>query len=223
MQQRKNIRLQGYDYSRAGLYFLTIAVQNRLHLFGQIHHGGMMLNDAGRMIEKWYREIENKYPDKRCHEMVVMPNHFHCIIENLEMQMDANVSSTDAHVRPMDAHVRPMDAHVGAPLRGRSGTDGCPEIESRPETTEKYGIHNQKYGATIGDVMDWFKTMTTNEYIRGMKNMGWERYDGKLWQRNYYDRIIRNWEEDLRIATYIVENPQKWKDDKFNQRQLPAT
>ncbi|OJU47896.1 MAG: hypothetical protein BGN96_05650 [Bacteroidales bacterium 45-6] len=251
MQQRKNIRLQGYDYSRAGLYFLTIAVQNRLHLFGQIHHGGMMLNDAGRMIEKWYREIENKYPDKRCHEMVVMPNHFHCIIENLEMQMDANVSSTDAHVRPMDAHVRPMDAHVrpmdahvrlmdaharpmdahvrpmdahvGAPLRGRSGTDGCPEIESRPETTEKYGIHNQKYGATIGDVMDWFKTMTTNEYIRGVKNMGWERYDGKLWQRNYYDRIIRNWEEDLRIATYIVENPQKWKDDKFNQRQLPAT
>ena len=216
MQQRKNIRLQGYDYSRAGLYFLTIAVQNRLHLFGQIHHGGMMLNDAGRMIEKWYREIENKYPDKRCHEMVVMPNHFHCIIENLEMQMDANVSSTDAHVRP-------MDAHVGAPLRGRSGTDGCPEIESRPETTEKYGIHNQKYGATIGDVMDWFKTMTTNEYIRGVKNMGWERYDGKLWQRNYYDRIIRNWEEDLRIATYIVENPQKWKDDKFNQRQLPAT
>ena len=123
----------------------------------------------------------------------------------------------------MDAHVRPRDAHVGAPLRGRSGTDGCPEIESRPETTEKYGIHNQKYGATIGDVMDWFKTMTTNEYIRGVKNMGWERYDGKLWQRNYYDRIIRNWEEDLRIATYIVENPQKWKDDKFNQRQLPAT
>ncbi|MBP1616648.1 MAG: hypothetical protein H6Q14_475 [Bacteroidetes bacterium] len=73
MQQRKNIRLQGYDYSRAGLYFLTIVVQNRLDLFGQIRHGGMMLNDAGRMIEKWYREIENKYPDKRCHEMVVMP------------------------------------------------------------------------------------------------------------------------------------------------------
>jgi hypothetical protein len=72
---RKNMRLRGYDYSRAGLYFLTPVVQNRLHLFGEIRSSEMILNDAGRMVEKWYWEIENKYPDKRCHEMVVMPNH----------------------------------------------------------------------------------------------------------------------------------------------------
>ncbi|MCF8331855.1 MAG: hypothetical protein K9H84_05330 [Bacteroidales bacterium] len=71
--RRKNMRLQGYDYSRAGLYFLTVVVQNRLHLFGEIHRGGpavpskLFLNDAGSMVEKWYHEIENKFPDKRCH------------------------------------------------------------------------------------------------------------------------------------------------------------
>ncbi|MCF8219232.1 MAG: transposase [Bacteroidales bacterium] len=190
---RKNMRLQGYDYSRAGLYFLTVVVQNRLHLFGEIHRSGpavpskLFLNDAGNMIEKWYHEIENKFPDKRCHEMMVMPNHFHCIIENME---------SDAASRPNDES-RPNDG-------------------SYPENDNpKYGIHNKRYGATIGDVMDWFKTMTTNEYIRGVKINNWRRFNGKLWQRNYYDHIIRNAIEYQRISEYIINNPAKWNDDKF--------
>jgi REP element-mobilizing transposase RayT len=218
--KRKNIRLHGYDYSRAGLYFLTVVVQNRLHLFGYVENGKMILNDAGRMIEQWYREIENKYPDRRCREMVVMPNHFHCIIENVEMPTDddvpyrdGDVRTTDDNARTTDTNIGLTDAHVGAPLRGR------PLMVDRPEPDEKYGMHNKKYGATIGDVMDWFKTMTTNEYIRGVKNNNWERFDGKLWQRNYYDRIIRDWEEDVRISTYILENPEKWNDDKFNSNE----
>ncbi|MTK52505.1 transposase [Paludibacter sp.] len=228
--RRKNIRLQGYDYARAGLYFLTIVVQNRLHLFGKVVNGEMILNDAGRMIEKWYREIENKFPDKRCREMVVMPNHMHCIIEILEMD---NVPSTDIHMMEMgtditemdtDTHVAYGDAHVGAPLRGRP--EIIPHHENRHhetmpyrETDDRYGIHNKKYGATIGDVMDWFKTMTTNEYIRGVKNNGWRRFDDKLWQRNYYDHIIRDWQDDVRISTYIIDNPAKWEGDKFNDEQ----
>lgn len=117
--QRRSIRLKGYDYSKAGLYFITICVQTRALLFGRVHNGEMLLNDAGKMVEKWYYELENKYPDKCCHEMVVMPNHFHCIIENVSDGTDAD---------------------VGAPLRGR------------PPTTIRspYGIHNQKYNATIG-------------------------------------------------------------------------
>ena len=54
----------------------------------------MQLNEAGRMVEKWYLEIENKYPGKRCHEMMVMPNHIHCIIENT----DDRTHESDAHV-----------------------------------------------------------------------------------------------------------------------------
>ena len=222
--KRKNIRLQGYDYSRAGLYFLTIVVQNRLHLFGHIENGIMILNDAGRMIEKWYHKIENKYPDKQCHEMVVMPNHFHCIIENMEMPTDANAQKRDDHVTFQDAHVSSIDANVPPtderPEKNmRPETNTRPGINERPETDDKYGLHNKKYGATIGDVMDWFKTMTTNEYIRGVKNNHWERFDGKLWQRNYYDRIIRDWDEDVRISNYIIENPEKWNDDKFNSTE----
>jgi REP element-mobilizing transposase RayT len=128
-RNRKSIRLKGYDYSRRGLYFMTICCQNRSRFFGEVKNGKMILNDAGKMIDKWYWELQNKYPDKICREMVVMPNHFHCILENAPV-------------------------NVIMPLRGH------------PET-------NQKYNATIGNAMGWLKTMTTNEYIRGVKQFDW--------------------------------------------------
>ena len=176
---RRSIRLKGYDYSQAGLYFITICIQNRACLFGKIENGVMILNDAGRMVEKWFYELGNKYPDKCCHEMVVMPNHFHCIIEN-----------------------KTLGTHVGVPPR-------------RPENDPKnqYGIDNKKYGATIGDAMDWFKNMTTNEYIRGVKKCGWQPFDGKLWQRNYWEHIIRNEMSYMKISDYILSNPIKWNND----------
>lgn len=76
---RKSIRLKGYDYSQAGLYFITICTQNRACLFGEIIGGEMVLNDASEMIEHWYYELENKFDDVECHAMVIMPNHFHCM------------------------------------------------------------------------------------------------------------------------------------------------
>ncbi len=195
--QRKSIRLKGYDYSKAGLYFITICVQNRECLFGEIP----ILNDAGKMIVKWYYELENKYPEIRCHEMVVMPNHFHCIVEiTWECSPDH------------------QDAHVGAPLRGHPD-DRINDPDHNPINETKYGPDNKKFGATIGDVVDWFKTMTTNEYIRGVKNLGWKRFDGKLWQRNYWEHIIRNDGSFNRIAEYIIQNPSKWNDDQLNPDQ----
>ena len=40
-------------------------------------------------------------------------------------------------------------------------------------------------------MVDAFKSITTVEYIRGIKNLGWQPFFGKLWQRNYYEHIIR--------------------------------
>lgn len=228
---RRSIRLKGYDYSQAGLYFITMCIQNRECLFGEIvdsfvmanvgagvgaglrarpnenpmgndsgkgDHAGsplrqMILNDAGQMIVKWYAELENKFPNIRCHEMVVMPNHFHCIIEIAEMNSI-------------------QGAHVGVPLRGH------PDDPSQCDPYEpiKYGPDNKKYNPVIGDIVGWFKTMTTNEYIRGVKNAGWKRFDGKLWQRDYWEHIIRDEDEYIRISNYIIHNPEKWLNDQLN-------
>src|SRR5690554_4159857 len=83
IHNRRSIRLKDYDYSLKGLYFITICCQNRVCRFGDIVEAKMVLNDAGIMIDKWYNELENKFHDIKCHEMVIMPNHIHFIVENI--------------------------------------------------------------------------------------------------------------------------------------------
>ena len=179
---RKSIRLKGYDYSQAGLYFITICCQNRVHLFGNVINKQMILNDAGKMIEKWFNELQNKFPDVKCHEMVVMPNHIHFIIENI--------------------------GSVGADLRVCLNDSNFPKTEKR--VSEILGEHA---GSPLHRVLQWFKTMSTNEYIRGVKNNNWIPFDGKLWQRNYWEHIIRNDQSYQKISDYIINNPSKWNDD----------
>ena len=71
-------------------------------------------------------------------------------------------------------------------------------------------------GSPLHRVIQWFKTMTTNEYICGVKQHGWTPFPGKLWQRNYYEHIVRNENEMARIREYIMNNPAQWAADKEN-------
>jgi REP element-mobilizing transposase RayT len=80
-----------------------------------------------------------------------------------------------------------VDAHVGAPLQG----------------------------SPLCTVVQWFKTMTTNEYIRGVKTLNWRPFDEKLWQRNYWEHIIRSDNSYQYIADYIMNNPAQWESDKL--------
>ena len=199
IHHRRSIRLKGYDYSQAGLYFITICTQNRECLFGEIRMDEpmclpqMILNDAGKMIAKWYNELEHKFLDIRCHEMIIMPNHFHCIVENT----GKSVVGADQRVCPINTG----ESVVRADQRV------C------PINTGEREIMGEHVGSPLHRVIQWFKTMTTNEYIRGVKTLGWTPFDGKLWQRNYWEHIIRNENEYNRIAEYINNNPQNWDND----------
>ncbi len=53
--------------------------------------------------------------------------------------------------------------------------------------------------------------MTTNEYIKNVTRFNWKRFDGKLWQRNYYEHVVRNENALIRIREYIKNNPIKHK------------
>jgi REP element-mobilizing transposase RayT len=68
----------------------------------------------------------------------------------------------------------------------------------------------------VPDVVGRFKTMTTNKYIHGVRHDGWEPFNGKLWQRNYHEHIIRNVDDLNRIREYINNNPQNWNADNNN-------
>jgi len=71
-------------------------------------------------------------------------------------------------------------------------------------------------GAPLPSIMQWFKTMTTNEYISGVKTLDWPAFRGQLWQRNYYEHIVRNEESLNRIRQYIIDNPIRWDSDREN-------
>ena len=75
-------------------------------------------------------------------------------------------------------------------------------------------------GVSISRVVQWFKIMTTNAYIRGAKEHGWPEFEGKLWQRSFHDHIIRD-ERDLNnIRHYIATNPARWHEDRFHVDNL---
>lgn len=68
----------------------------------------------------------------------------------------------------------------------------------------------------LSKIIQWFETMSTNEYIRNVKQNNWEPFYKKLWQRNYYERIIRNENELNVIRQYIINNPLNWQADNDN-------
>ena len=130
----------------------------------------MVLTDAGRLVEKWWLKLPDKFPNIELDYYVVMPNHFHGII---------SIVGADPCVCPDNL----TGEHAGSPLHS---------------------------------IMQWFKTMSTNEYIRGVKQLGWMPFNKKFWQRSYYEHIIRNEKELNRIREYIQNNPLKWELDREN-------
>jgi len=194
--RHRSLRLKHYDYSKAGFYFITICTQDRLHLFGEIVDDIMVLNDAGRMIEDWYIELENKFQHINNHEMIIMPNHIHFIIQILE--------------------------HVGADLRV------CPNMhENEMMNTQFQMINKQSQRADtqvrpyVGDIVQWYKTMTTNAYIKMVRNGICPPFNKRVWQRNYYEHVVRDDMDYERIAVYILNNPMTWVDDVLSKNIYP--
>jgi len=177
IHRRQSIRLKSHDYSSAGAYYVTVCAQNRECMFGKIVNTEMKLNDAGRMVERWWAELNHKFPTVVTDEYIVMPNHFHGIVVII------------GYPDP-----------VGAALRGRPHKSG----------------HPHRGAPTLPDIVDWFKTMATNDYIRGIKQRRWPPFQKRLWQRNYYERVIRDDAEIHRVREYIAGNPARWLEDEEN-------
>jgi REP element-mobilizing transposase RayT len=181
---RRSIRLQGYDYSQNGAYVVTICTQDRVSLFGEITEAEMVLNNAGKMVERWWLELAHKFPQIELDAHVVMPNHFHGIVV---------IVGADLCVCPSPMNRQEdQGAHTGAPLQ---------DLLPNP---------------SLSQIVQWFKTMTTNEYIRRVNNQELPPFRGRLWQRNFYEQVIRNDATMMTFRDYIVTNPGRWAEDREN-------
>lgn len=192
---RRSIRLKGYDYSQAGLYFITICTQNRACLFGNIVNGKMKLNDAGQMVENEWFKLTERYKNIALHDFVVMPNHFHAILEIV----GATLVVAPNDMVAQNNMVAPNDM-VAQNEKGQP--QGIAHTES---TTNK----------TVGEMVGAFESITTVEYIRGVKTNNWQTFYKKLWQRNYHEHIIRDEQSYIKISEYIINNPANWDNDSL--------
>ncbi len=203
IHHRKSIRLKGYDYSQAGLYFITICVKNRKCLYGNIVDGNMILNNARKMVENQWLKLPKRFENIELHEYTVMPNHFHAI---LEIRRD-NPCGYPSRNNP-----------CGYP--NRNNPCDYPIEKGQPQGIAPTNEPTKRKNKTLGDIIGAFESITTVEYIHGVKQNNWQTFDGKLWQRNYWEHIIRNEQAFYNISKYIINNPLKWNHDKFKLKKI---
>ena len=95
------------------------------------------------------------------------------------------------------------------------GTAPCGRPNSGTENGQARGPVPTE-GLSLSDVIERFKSLSTNRYIDGVRAHDWHSFSGKLWQRSYHDRIIRNEKELNKIRSYICSNPREWDTDESN-------
>lgn len=225
---RRSICLQGFDYAGNGAYFITICTQNRKCLFGKIVGGQMQLNPAGAMISEALVGLPGRFPPVSIDTFVVMPNHIHFIIvfgakrpQQTPIFVGAPLMDTQHPADPVGAPL--VGAHhpanpVWAPLvdaHHPANPVGAPLVGAQNQSKTKHKA-TTRVAPTVGDMVGAFKSLTTVQYIRGVKTIGWMAFSGKLWQRNYYEHVIRDDEELNHTRYYIETNPARWTQDKEN-------
>ena len=157
LPDRQSIRLKQFDYSQVGFYFVTICSHQHRLLFGQIVSGEMQLNIAGQLVFDVWQNLSVQHPNIVLHDFIIMPNHFHGVIQITYQTQD-----------------------------------------------------------TIGVMVQTFKRITTNGYINLVKQHQLPRFSQRIWQRNYWERVIRDEQEFNNICGYIQRNPKTWDEDTLN-------
>ena len=199
---RRSIRLKEYDYREPGGYFITLCAQDWKCLFGKVAEERMRLKPAGEMIQQVWYALPDRFPIVQLDAFVVMPNHIHAII----VLTDPTINHPQATDSPNN---------VGAPLVGAPADDDRVDgAGTRPTPTTRDSV--RRGTVSLGDIVGAFKSITTHQYIDGVNHREWIPFVKRLWQRNYWERVIRNTGKLDRIRQYIEENPVRWYWDRYH-------
>ncbi len=184
---RRSIRLQGYDYTQAGAYFVTIVTYGRELLFDD--------PVLRRVAETMWQRIPRHFPHVELDEWVVMPNHIHGIV------VITDVGATHS-------------TGVASATESGSGDvepDSAKRVSGNASPLPPTGPPSGSLGAIVGN----FKSVTARRINRIRKTPG-----VPVWQRNYYERVIRNERELSAIRQYIRDNPARWAEDQENPNRI---
>jgi REP element-mobilizing transposase RayT len=153
------------------------------------------------MVEEVWNQLPMHYPGIMVDSHVVMPNHFHGII----FLVGAAPCGRPDYPAPSDS--------PGA---------GCSKGSKFPRGTEGHPHGGAPTAMSLFDVMHRFKSYSTARYRHAVTECGWPPFPARLWQRGYYERIIRGEKELDAARKYILENPMNWAMDKENPEKAPG-
>ena len=211
---RHSIRLKGYDYAQSGLYFITICCHNRACIFGHIENGIMIMNQYGKIAHNHWKNTIEIRNNIELHEFVVMPNHIHGIIQISrrgvshtphvynEMGLTDNIPTNDYHSSSLHGVSHTPHTHNEMGLTNNIPTNDF-------HSSSLHGVCDtplRSPSQTIGAIIRGYKSSVTKQ----LKLMG---YNDTIWQRNYYEHIIRNAQSYIHISNYITNNPVNWDKD----------
>jgi putative transposase len=177
---RQTIRLQNYDYSQPGMYFVTICTHDREPILGTIEGGYIIPTDAGKFVEQTWHTLPNRFPNLKTDEFILMPNHVHAILFLETRQSSQKPGAASGAPTGKTSSLR---AASGAPTSRRS----LAEIVRAFKSLSAIGVNKIR--------------MTPSQ---------------PLWQRNYYEHIIRSSQSLDQLRRYIQENPARWPSDEEN-------
>ncbi len=167
VHHRRSIRLSGFDYSQSGSYFVTLVVQGRACIFGDISNNKINHSLIGQCVDANLQLLPNHFPIV-LNRWVVMPNHIHVL---LSIDNKNKSSNPDSFIE---------------------------------ETRQPSGTQPQSLGAIIQN----FKSVSTRRIHAIQGNI-----QDSIWQRNYYEHVVRDQNDFDRIEDYIKKNPADWDSD----------
>jgi putative transposase len=236
IHKRRSIRLKGYDYSQAGLYFITICCNDRICRFGEIVGAGLapaptaesvapatdsanvphapaqiILNEYGIIAYNEWVKLAERFHNFELDVFQIMPNHMHGII--ILKDVGATLADVGAilAVAPDDL-VQPNLNDLVQPNLNDLVQPNLNDLVVPNDNVAHYGA-GASPAPTISDIVGAYKSLVANGCLEICKSKN--ETMGKLWQRNYYEHIIRNEKSYNNIFNYIINNPTQWQEDKF--------
>jgi REP element-mobilizing transposase RayT len=181
---RRSIRLKGFDYTRAGAYFVTLCAWRRECVFGEVSAGVVQLSEVGQAVVACWQALPRHFERVTLDAMVVMPNHLHGILLLTAQGKGEAFAKQDLDI---------------------TTTHTANASPQRPIGTQP---------GSLGAIIQNYKSIATRRInaLRGTPGL-------PVWQRNYYEHIIRNERALEAIRRYIHNNPRQWSLDRDHPAQ----
>ncbi len=187
--KNKPNRLQYWNYSVPGRYYITICIDNREHLFGQIKNGKMILSEYGNIVRTELLKMPEYHKRVILDEWIVMPDHVHLLIELGAWDYDNGISVIGGTNDVGKIHEFSLLSYHSP----------------NPTIDELKQYRTARRRMIIPKILGKYK-MLTSKQINILRNT-----PGKTnWQHDYYEHVIRNNESYNRIKKYIIDNPRNW-------------